>query len=113
MILFLYRVGGGGSLFEHLRFNCESYDSVYFNDFVMRLFLKSLCLAFPCQVVALTCGMFTAFLMILTLLSSSWLQTTGWRQGLFEHCIAENAPKPLPFETEDETGCHPARGECK
>ncbi|RXG70833.1 Transmembrane protein 47, partial [Armadillidium vulgare] len=53
-------------------------------------------------VIALVCGIITSILMLLALTSSSWLQTVGWRQGLFEHCIKPNAPQPLPFQTEYE-----------
>ncbi|XP_045136676.1 SH3 and multiple ankyrin repeat domains protein 1-like [Portunus trituberculatus] len=63
------------------------------------------------QVIALVCGIITAFLMVLALASSDWLLAVGWRQGLFEHCVEQGAPKPLPFQINAEPGCHPARDE--
>ncbi|KAK3871819.1 hypothetical protein Pcinc_023059 [Petrolisthes cinctipes] len=62
-------------------------------------------------VIALVCGMITAFLMVLALASSDWLLASGWRQGLFEHCVEPSSPKPLPFQIVADTGCHPARDE--
>ena len=50
--------------------------------------------------------------MIMTLTSSDWLIAEGWRQGLFSHCIGENAPTPLPFNVQErEPECYPARDE--
>nr|XP_053656057.1 uncharacterized protein LOC128704883 isoform X1 [Cherax quadricarinatus] len=63
------------------------------------------------QVIALVCGIITAFLMVLALASSDWLLAVGWRQGLFEHCIELDAPKPLPFQINAKPGCHTARDE--
>ncbi|XP_071532043.1 uncharacterized protein [Panulirus ornatus] len=63
------------------------------------------------QVIALVCGVITAFLMVLALASSDWLLAVGWRQGLFEHCIERGAPKPLPFQINADEGCHAARDE--
>ncbi|XP_064115498.1 transmembrane protein 47-like isoform X2 [Macrobrachium nipponense] len=62
-------------------------------------------------VIALVCGIITAFLMVLALSSSDWLLAQGWRQGLFAHCIGDGAPKPLPFQINAEVGCHTARDE--
>ncbi|XP_076067313.1 transmembrane protein 47 isoform X2 [Oratosquilla oratoria] len=60
-------------------------------------------------VIALVCGVITAFLMILALSSSDWLMATGFRQGLFEHCIGKEAQRPLPFRITAEAGCYRAR----
>lgn len=50
--------------------------------------------------------------MILALISNDWLIAEGWRQGLFSHCIGENAPTPLPFNVpERDPQCYPARDE--
>lgn len=47
-------------------------------------------------------------------MSSDWLMAEGWRQGLFSHCIGENARQPLPFNVpEKEAACYPARNESK
>jgi len=48
--------------------------------------------------------------MLLTLTSTDWLLSAGWRQGLFSHCIAVNAPTPLPFNVPDNgPDCYPTR----
>merc|ERR1719512_508130 len=33
----------------------------------------------------------------------------GWREGLFAKCIIPPAPRPLPFDMEEEAGCSQAR----
>lgn len=38
--------------------------------------------------------------MLLSILSSSWLVAQKYRQGLWEQCIEEGAPEPLPFGLE-------------
>lgn len=43
------------------------------------------------------------------LVSTDWLMAAGWRQGLFMHCIDEDAPQPLPFNTQDPPGCYQSR----
>lgn len=64
------------------------------------------------QVIAFVCGIIVIALMLMTLMSSDWLVAEGWRQGLFSHCIGENAPTPLPFNVpEREVACYPARDE--
>lgn len=47
--------------------------------------------------------------MIMGLVSTDWLMSAGWRQGLFMHCIEEHAPEPLPFNTKGSSGCYTAR----
>nr|CAD7572555.1 unnamed protein product [Timema californicum] len=61
------------------------------------------------QVIAFICGLIVIILMIMALASTDWLMATGWRQGLFIHCIAEGAPTPLPFNMQDPPGCYQAR----
>lgn len=64
------------------------------------------------KVIALICGLIVIALMILALISNDWLIAEGWRQGLFSHCIGENAPTPLPFNVpERDPQCYPARDE--
>lgn len=64
------------------------------------------------QVIAFVCGIIVIALMLMALMSSDWLIAEGWRQGLFSHCIGENAPTPLPFNVpEREAACYPARDE--
>jgi hypothetical protein len=47
--------------------------------------------------------------MIMGLASTDWLMALGWRQGLFVHCIEEDAPTPLPFNMPDPAGCYQSR----
>lgn len=48
--------------------------------------------------------------MLMTLTSTDWLLSAGWRQGLFSHCIALNAPTPLPFNVPSNgPDCYPTR----
>ncbi|XP_066908416.1 transmembrane protein 47 isoform X3 [Halyomorpha halys] len=51
----------------------------------------------PLKVIAFICGLMVMILLVLALISNDWLMASGWRQGLFSHCITENAPTPLPF----------------
>lgn len=61
------------------------------------------------QVIAFICGVIVILLMIMGLASTDWLMALGWRQGLFAHCIDEEAPTPLPFNMPDPPGCYQAR----
>lgn len=61
------------------------------------------------QVIAFICGVIVILLMIMGLASSQWLMSIGWQQGLFHHCIEEDAQTPLPFDINDPPGCFPAR----
>jgi len=61
------------------------------------------------QVIAFICGLIVIILMIMALASTDWLMAAGWRQGLFIHCIADDAPTPLPFNVADPPDCYPAR----
>lgn len=61
------------------------------------------------QVIAFICGLIVVALMLMALASTDWLMAAGWRQGLFVHCIAEDAPTPLPFNINDPPDCYPAR----
>ncbi|XP_066247703.1 uncharacterized protein [Euwallacea similis] len=63
----------------------------------------------PLKVIAFICGLIVILLMIMGLVSTDWLMSAGWRQGLFMHCIEENAPEPLPFNTKGSSGCYSAR----
>lgn len=44
--------------------------------------------------------------MILCLLSTNWLTTIKYRQGLWQYCIDIDSPRPLPFGLDDHDGCH-------
>jgi hypothetical protein len=60
-------------------------------------------------VIAFICGLIVIILMIMALASTDWLMAAGWRQGLFIHCIADDAPVPLPFNVQDPPDCYQAR----
>ena len=45
--------------------------------------------------------------------TSDWIQGDGWREGLFEKCVNDYAPLPLPFGMEAEAGCSKSRGASK
>lgn len=58
------------------------------------------------QVIALICSFFVDLLMLLSLLSTNWLTTNKYRQGLWQYCIETDSPRPLPFGLQDGDGCH-------
>lgn len=47
--------------------------------------------------------------MVMALASTDWLMASGWRQGLFIHCIEVDVVSPLPFNIQDPPGCYPSR----
>lgn len=64
--------------------------------------------------IAFICGLIVIVLLVLALVSTDWLMAVGWRQGLFTHCIGENAPTPLPFNVPNVgPGCQKARDTSK
>jgi hypothetical protein len=62
----------------------------------------------PMKVIAFTCCTITVFLMIAAVSCSDWVNSDGWREGLFVQCIDDGAPTPLPFGAEAIPGCHKA-----
>ncbi|XP_055312499.1 transmembrane protein 47 isoform X1 [Sitodiplosis mosellana] len=63
----------------------------------------------PLKVIAFICGNIVVILLIMALTSTDWLLSSGWRQGLFTHCI-EDLTQPIPFNYEaKEEGCYPSR----
>lgn len=66
------------------------------------------------QVIAFICGFIVIILMVLALASTDWLMAAGFREGLFLHCIEDDAIPPLPFNMEGPAGCYASRdvGEC-
>merc|ERR1719322_1008706 len=46
--------------------------------------------------------------MIAAVSCSDWVNSDGWREGLFVQCIDDGAPTPLPFGAEAIPGCHKA-----
>uniref|UniRef100_A0A1W7R9E9 Transmembrane protein 47 n=1 Tax=Hadrurus spadix TaxID=141984 RepID=A0A1W7R9E9_9SCOR len=63
----------------------------------------------PLKVIAFICGLIVILLMILCLASSNWLTSDKFRQGLWEQCIEQDAPQPLPFGVENKAGCYTVR----
>ena len=37
--------------------------------------------------------------------SSDWVNSGGWREGLFETCVDKGTPLPLPLGVDMEEGC--------
>merc|ERR1711983_155966 len=64
----------------------------------------------PLKVIAFTCCFITVILMVAATSTSDWIQGDGWREGLFEKCVNDYAPLPLPFGMEAEAGCSKSRG---
>merc|ERR1711971_199984 len=64
----------------------------------------------PLKVIAFTCCFITVILMVAATSTSDWIQGEGWREGLFEKCVMDYAPLPLPFGIEAEPGCSKSRG---
>jgi len=52
----------------------------------------------------LICSFFVDLLMLLCLLSTNWLTTNKYRQGLWQYCIDTDSPRPLPFGLTDPDG---------
>ena len=62
------------------------------------------------QVIAFTCCSITVILLLAALGTSDWVESDGWREGLFTQCIKKGAPTPLPFDADPEPGCRRAHG---
>nr|XP_018904237.1 PREDICTED: transmembrane protein 47 isoform X1 [Bemisia tabaci] len=72
--------------------------------------IETITITRPLKVIAFICGLIVIILMLMALMSTDWLMAAGWRQGLFSHCVMENAPTPLPFNVQDVgPGCFAAR----
>lgn len=84
----------------------------YENNRIHQFFFETYIIYFELflQMIAFICGLIVIVLMLLTLTSTDWLLSAGWRQGLFSHCIAVNAPTPLPFNVPNNgPDCYPTR----
>lgn len=64
---------------------------------------------FSLQVIAFICGCIVILLMVLSLASTNWLTSDKFRQGLWNYCVEEDAPRPLPFNIDPTPGCFPGR----
>ncbi|XP_054285639.1 transmembrane protein 47 isoform X2 [Macrosteles quadrilineatus] len=72
--------------------------------------IETITITRPLKVIAFICGLIVIILLIMALASTDWLMAAGYRQGLFNHCIGEHAPTPLPFHIQDKRGeCHKSR----
>ena len=58
--------------------------------------------------IAFTCCSITVVLLLGALGDASWVQSDGWREGLFTQCVKAGAPTPLPFGADPEPGCRRA-----
>jgi len=72
--------------------------------------IETITITRPLKVIAFICGLIVIVLLVMALASTDWLMAAGYRQGLFNHCIGESAPTPLPFHIQDQRGkCHKGR----
>jgi len=62
----------------------------------------------PMKVIAFTCCSLTVVLLLASLSAADWVQSDGWREGLFSQCVKAGAPTPLPFDGEATPGCRRA-----
>ena len=71
---------------------------------------RYICCSLVCylQVIAFTCCSITVILLLGALGDASWVQSEGWREGLFTQCVKAGAPTPLPFGAEATPGCRRA-----
>ena len=60
------------------------------------------------QVIAFTCCAITVILMLGSVSAADWVQSEGWREGLFSQCVKAGAPTPLPFGGDATPGCRKA-----
>lgn len=76
--------------------------------------IETITITRPLKVIAFICGIIVVVLMLMALTSTDWLLSSGWRQGLFVHCISDDAELPLPFNLDQQLGqCFDSRDKCK
>lgn len=76
--------------------------------------IETITITRPLKVIAFICGIIVLVLMLMALTSTDWLLSSGWRQGLFVHCISDQAEDPLPFDLTQEKGqCYDSRDKCE
>lgn len=76
--------------------------------------IETITITRPLKVIAFICGIIVVVLMLMALTSTDWLLSSGWRQGLFVHCISTDAETPFPFNLQQEAGqCYDSRDKCK
>jgi hypothetical protein len=60
-------------------------------------FRLSLSFLFPhFQVVSLLCLVFSLIILVVSISTTAWLKTFGYRLGLFEECVDDSAKRPIP-----------------
>lgn len=60
------------------------------------------------QVISFTCCSITVLLLFASVSCSDWVNSDGWREGLFEQCVSTGSPTPVPFGGEPIPGCRKA-----
>jgi len=74
----------------------------------MAVTIETITVTRPMKVIAFTCCSITVVLLLGALGDASWVQSDGWREGLFTQCVKAGAPTPLPFGADPEPGCRRA-----
>jgi len=74
----------------------------------MAVTIETITVTRPMKVIAFTCCCITVVLLLGSLGDSSWVQSEGWREGLFTQCVKAGAPTPLPFGADPTPGCRRA-----
>eukprot|EP00093_Oithona_nana_P005539 05539.XXX_152493_155383_1 [CDS] Oithona nana genome sequencing. len=74
----------------------------------MGTMIETITVTRPMKVIAFTCCSITVILLLGALGDASWVQSEGWREGLFTQCVKAGAPTPLPFGAEATPGCRRA-----
>ncbi|XP_014666170.1 PREDICTED: uncharacterized protein LOC106808109 [Priapulus caudatus] len=59
----------------------------------------------PLKVISFLCCCITIILLIVCLASTFWLETDGYRQGIWKRCVSADASVPLPYNTPADVGC--------
>jgi len=59
----------------------------------------------PMKVIAFTLCSLSVILLLASLSAADWVQSDGWREGLFVQCTKAGAPTPLPFDSDPTPGC--------
>jgi len=59
----------------------------------------------PMKVIAFTCCAISIVLLLASISAADWVQSDGFREGLFVQCVKAGAPTPLPFGAEATPGC--------
>ncbi|TRY79648.1 hypothetical protein TCAL_06589 [Tigriopus californicus] len=74
----------------------------------MAITIETITVTRPMKVIAFTCCFITTFFMVACCATTDWVMAEGWREGLWEQCVDDGAPTPLPFGQKPVPGCHRA-----